>query len=131
MAVTLPDILNLSRDLRTYLEQARDKGIEGMPIIPNRPPFAKEVAQIARADAAAIDEADTETVAYCRNLIASAEVGSLHEAVTAGTDMLALTQNRQVKLRVCECWPIGLRLPPLPPSPNPPRPRRLPALHPP
>jgi len=64
-----------------------------MPIIPNRPPFAKEIAQIARADAAAIDEADTETVAYCRNLIATSDVGSLHEAVTAGTDMLALTQK--------------------------------------
>lgn len=36
LSVTLSDIHNLARDLRTYLEQAQYKGIEGMPIIPNR-----------------------------------------------------------------------------------------------
>ena len=54
MSVTLPtlnDILNLSRDLRTYLEQARDKGIEGMPIIPNR----KELQTIAAEDVGMVE----------------------------------------------------------------------------
>jgi DNA polymerase len=54
LSVTLPtyaDILELSRDLRTYLEQARDKGIEGMPIIPNR----KELQTITTNDVGSIE----------------------------------------------------------------------------